>query len=217
VTTLIRVVPNEKWELILESQDVGFRLFAAQTLYAKWAHFAYPNIFKHLRFNAVGIRWATGESLSAQELLSHSEAIDRSQLEFEYLSLGMNNQAPTAEHASHHVFYVTLAAFSREPFVLGESIGGGFMDLGGSFSFSLSQLRVHAGWQEHFRRAGCDWPVGLLEEFAGEQQVLVDAWSESCVASKMTPRYRPSWMVCLNSLRTFGVCSHIRSKARPDW
>jgi hypothetical protein len=177
VTKLIRVVPNERWQLILEFEDFGFRLFRAEPLYSKlgWRHFAYPNVFKHLRFTAEAVLWASGESLSAQEMLNHSEAIERSELEFESLNLGMLNQAPTVSHASHHVFYVSLAAFSQQPFGLGESIAGGHMELGGMFSFSLPELRAHAGWQQHMRLAGCDWLLGLLEGFAGEQQVLVDA------------------------------------------
>jgi hypothetical protein len=175
VITLIRVVPNERWQLVLEFEDVGLRLFRADQLYVRWPHFAYPNVLKHFRFTAEAIWWASGESLSAQELLDRSEAIERSELEFEYLSLGMNNQAPTAAHTSHHVFYVSLAPFSHQPFVLGESIGGGHMELGGSFSFSLAELRAHSGWQDHLRRAGCDWPLVLLEKFEGEQPVLVDA------------------------------------------
>jgi hypothetical protein len=177
VPKLIRVVPNERWQLVLEFEGLGFRLFHAEPLYSDlgWTHFAYPNVFKHLRFTPDAISWASGESLSAKELLNRSEAIAVSDLEFQSLNVGMVNRAPTSSHASHHVFYVSLAAFSEQPFGLGESIGGGHMELGGMFSFSLPELRAHAGWQDHLRFAGCEWLLVLLEGFVGDQWVLVDA------------------------------------------
>ena len=174
---LLRVVPNERWQLILEFEDFGFRLFRAEPLYSElgWAHLAYPNHFKHFRFTPDAIVWAGGESLSAQELLDRSETIAASDLEFQSLNLGMVNRAPTAAHVSHHVFYVSLAAFSDQPFGLGESIGGGHAEMGGMFSFSLLELRAHPGWRDHLRFAGCGWLLGLLEGFAGDQRVIVDA------------------------------------------
>jgi hypothetical protein len=176
VAKLIRVVPNERWQLVLEFEGIGFRLLPAEPLYKSgWTHFAYPNVFKHLRFTPDAISWASGESMSAQELLNRSEPIAVSDLEFQSLDLGMDNRAPTSSHASHHVYYVTLMAFSDQPFGLGESIGGGHMELGGMFTFSLPELRAYIGWQDHIRLAGCDWLLPLLEGFDGDQRVLVDA------------------------------------------
>ena len=177
MTKLLRAVPNERWQLILEFEHLGFRLFRAEGLRSElgWTHFAYPNHFKHFQFTPDAIVWAGGESLSVQELLDRSEAISASDLEFQSLNLGMVNRAPTAAHVSHHVFFVSLAAFSDQPFGLGESIGGGHMEMGGMFSFSLLELRAHPGWQDHLRFAGCDWLLGLLEGFVGDQRVIVDA------------------------------------------
>jgi hypothetical protein len=177
VAKLIRVVPNDLWQLILEFEASGFRLLPIEPLYSKlgWKHFAYPNVVRHLRFTSEAILWASGETLSAEELLQRSDSVAKADFEYQSFHVGMVNRAPTSSHASHHVYYVSLAAFSDQPFRLGESIGGGHMELGGSFAFSLPELRVHEGWQDHIHLSGCDWLVPLLENFGGDQGVLVDA------------------------------------------
>jgi hypothetical protein len=147
VAKLIRVVPNDLWQLLLEFDGFGFRLLPIEPLYSKlgWKHFAHPNVVRHLRFTSDAIVWATSETLSAEELLQRSESVAKADFDYQSFDVGMVNRAPTSSHASHHVYYVSLAAFSNQPFRLGESIGGGLMDSGGTFTFSLRELRAHEG------------------------------------------------------------------------
>ena len=83
-----------------------------------------------------------------------------------YLLLGQRNVAPSAQHASHDVYYVALAADEpRRAFCFGQSIGGGHVEQGGEVRLALDELDDWPGdWREHLQRAGCAQLFPLFEQ-----------------------------------------------------
>jgi hypothetical protein len=64
---LRRVVPNEKWQLILDLGPDGLRLFDASIARKEkgWSQLAYPNKFKNLTYTDDLVRWGQDEELSS--------------------------------------------------------------------------------------------------------------------------------------------------------
>ncbi|MDG9927534.1 MULTISPECIES: hypothetical protein [unclassified Pseudomonas] len=56
------------------------------------------------------------------------------------LLVARRNAAPTAEHATHHLYALHLDRASTTPFVFSESIGGGHGERGGSIALGLNDL-----------------------------------------------------------------------------
>ncbi|WP_220815109.1 hypothetical protein [Pseudomonas paralcaligenes] len=93
------------------------------------------------------------------------------------LLVASRNVAPTAEHATHHLYALHLDRASATPFVFSESIGGGHGERGGSIALGLSDLERWAGdWREHVRLAGAPHLVAVVEAAlaTGSQADLVE-------------------------------------------
>ena len=179
---LIRVMPNERWQLVLQFADQGFYLFDAAIAREErgWPELAYPNKLKHLTFTEHAIAWPGGRTLDAAWLLARAQPIAGEELQRQTLTLGMRNQAPTAAHASHHVYGVSLCPFNRRPYVLEESIGGGHCERGGAIYYSLDELLQQPQWPAFFVQAGCGWAVPLIERIADETLLLDTLIKECC-------------------------------------
>ncbi|MDH0897441.1 MULTISPECIES: hypothetical protein [unclassified Pseudomonas] len=93
------------------------------------------------------------------------------------LLVARRNSAPTAQHATHHLYALHLDRASATPFVFSESIGGGHGERGGSIALGLNDLERWAGeWREHVRLAGAPQLVAMIETAlaAGSQADLVE-------------------------------------------
>ena len=180
--SLTNVIPNETWQLALEFDGQEIRLFDASIARAEkdWPELAYPHKFKHLTFDAHQVSWPGGRVLDAGYLYEKSKPIEGGALQRQVLRLGYQNQAPTPQHASHHVYGVWLCPFRDRPFELGESIGGGHADTGGSAGFNLAGLRALPDWQHHFALSDCAWAVPLVEAATDERALLNTLVKEVC-------------------------------------
>jgi hypothetical protein len=179
---LIRVVPTDDGQLALEFRPGGIRLFdfAAARLErdqagAGWPGLQYPETFKHLTFSADGVRWPGGTVLAADALFTGSRPLGEPELERQSLRVAYRNQAPTREHPSHHVYAVYVRPFAAKQFLIGESINGGHLELGGSIVLSCAELLAWPGWEQHFELSGCDWAVPLISASGTEERARVDA------------------------------------------
>ena len=179
---LIRVVPTEGSELVLEFRSGDVRLFACSTARLDrelpgpdWAALSYPETFKHLTFDADGVRWPGGQALDAGHLLAGSSPLSGPERERSQLRVAMRNQAPTPDHPTHHVYFVYLVPYGRKPFLIGESIHGGHGERGGAASLSWAELLARPGWQEHFELAGCGWAIPLLDADGSTDRDRIDA------------------------------------------
>lgn len=173
---LKRAVPNERWQLILEFDDGAFRLFEMRSVREEkgWAQLAYPQHAKRFTLAPDAISWPAGGTVDIGYLLRHSVSVAPAALEHEYLRLCYKNQAPTPEDAHHHVYEVEIGRFSSKPFRLGESIGGGHAERGGSKTCTLAELLDWPGWREHFELAGCGWAIALVEPLGLDPQLLAN-------------------------------------------
>lgn len=179
---LLRVVPTDRGHLVLEFAEQGLRVFDALIAYRTlgWEEFAYSHRIKQLAYDARTVIWPQGRALDAAYLLAHSGPIDAAALARQTLRLGFKNQAPTAMHASHHEYGVHLFPFGQRPFSVGESIGGGHAEMGGSQSFGLAQLRAWPDWKTHFELAGCALAIPVIETGSSERAVLDDLIALVC-------------------------------------
>jgi len=174
--TIRRVVPDEQGRLAIAFAEGGFRLFQARQACGRdgFSALAYPNVLKKLTYDAAAVRWEGIGALDAAFLHDASAPMSDDQLRRHELRVGYRNQAPTPSHPTHHVYGVYLYPFDPDgPFSLGESIGGGHAEMGGSQSFDLAGLRAWAGWREHFALSGCDWAIAMVQE-ADDTEVLLD-------------------------------------------
>jgi hypothetical protein len=82
----------------------------------------------------------------------------------DWLILGSVNRAPTDQHPTHHK-YIVFAYFNDPARVIGlaQSIGGGIGDMGGSLDYDLPSLLALPDWKDHFRLAGCEWAIPIIE------------------------------------------------------
>lgn len=157
------VLPNEKWELVIEFED-GHRLFTASIAREEfdWQELAYPNKLKNLLYTEQQVEWPGGHILTADYLYKKSVPLAPESLQFENLRLGYQNQAPTEKHPNHHVYCVYLYPFNDKPFSIGESIGGGHAEMGYSVNYTLAELLVLPDWKKHFELSGGAWAVPLV-------------------------------------------------------
>lgn len=180
--SLVNVIPNETYQLVLEFEGKEFRLFDASIARTEkgWPELAYPQKLKNLTFNERQVFWPGDRSLDADYLYVKSKPIEGRTLQNQVLRLSYRNQAPTAQHPSHHVYGVWLYPLRGQAFEVGESIGGGHAEMGGSSSLSLAELRAWRGWQHHFELSGCAWAVPLVDEAGDEQALLKMLIKEIC-------------------------------------
>jgi hypothetical protein len=95
-------------------------------------------------------------------------------LESQVLRLEYQNQAPTEQDQRHHVYCVYLLPFGPKPFDVGESIGGGHGERGGSFRFDLQELLAWPEWPRHFELSGAGWAVPMIEAGRHNEDALLD-------------------------------------------
>ena len=167
------VLPNEKWELVIEFED-GHRLFKASIAREEfdWQELAYPHKLKNLVYTEQQVGWPGNRILGAEYLYENSVPVALESLQFENLSLGCQNQAPTDKHPNHHVYCVYLYPFHEKPFAIGESIGGGHAEMGYSANYNLAELLALPDWKKHFELSGGAWAVPLVSN-ANEREDLL--------------------------------------------
>ncbi|HBO6968103.1 hypothetical protein [Pseudomonas asiatica] len=172
-----RVVPNENWQLIIEFEGEGHRLFPASIAREEkgFQFLAYPDKLKNLTFSPEAICWGERGSLGAGYLFQKSTPVSDEALKNQLLRVSYMNQAPTPTHSTHHVYGVYIFPFNvGEPFSLGESIGGGHGEMGGSRGFSLEGLLSYPEWKMHFELSGCAWAIGVVESYAPDVSAVLD-------------------------------------------
>lgn len=130
-------------------------------------------MLKALTHDAAAVRWAGVGELDAAFLHRESRPMTQAELEHHLLRVGYCNRAPTAQHPTHHVYGVYLCPFAPRPFCIGESIGGGHGEMGGSQSFDLAGLRAWPEWEAMFELAGCGWAVPIVRDEA-DAATLID-------------------------------------------
>jgi hypothetical protein len=180
---LLRAVPNENFEFVLEFAGGDYRLFKANTLWRErgWPQLAYPQHLKRFALTPNAIAWPEGGRIDAGTLHAESTPVDGPRLQHHLLRLSYKNQAPTSEDASHHVYGVYLAPFAAECFSIGESIGGGHGERGGGRAYTLPELLAWPGWRRHFELAGCRWAIAVVESLAAAPDQLMDTLvAEAC-------------------------------------
>ncbi|MFS0703947.1 hypothetical protein AB6N23_05425 [Cellulomonas sp. 179-A 9B4 NHS] len=179
---LVRVVPTEESSIVLELD--GGVVLVLDCLDPRlerdhpgpdWSELGYPEKRKHLTFDAGAVRWPGGKVLTTGDLVARSRPASVRELESLHLRVAYRNQAPTPQDARHHVYSVYVRPFAAQPFVLGESIGGGHGERGGQATFTLAELRAWAGWEEHCALAGCGWVVPVLSTEGADERACVDA------------------------------------------
>lgn len=180
---LIRAVPNEQSDMVLQFEGPEYRLFDTLILYREknWHQLAYPQHLKNFTLTPDAVCWHQAGTVDAAFLYRRSAPLEQARLEQQVLRLGYKNQAPTSEHNSHHVYGVYLARFSEKPFRVGESIGGGMADRGYGRDYSMQELLLWPEWKHFFELSGCAWAIPLLESLAAEPERLLDLLvSEAC-------------------------------------
>ena len=176
-----RVVPLESFNLIIEFEDGSLRQFpntrVADT--ALW-FLAFPLKLRTVDVFPSGLHWGAvsrtqlwdGQNLWEQQasldvatLMEWSDPVQIETLSQAVLNVAMRNQAPTDQDPRHHVYVVGIRPFADQDWViLGESIGGGHAERGGSVALAVDRLDSFKGWREHCALAGCGWIVPMLED-----------------------------------------------------
>lgn len=161
-----RVVPDEQWRLAIEFAGDGFRLFRAERVYGQgpFSALARPDVLKALTYDGTAVRWDGIGALDATFLHRESSPMTEAERNVHVLRVGYLNRAPTPQHPTHHVYGVYLYPFTSRPFSVGESIGGGHGEMGGSRSFDLAELRAWPEWQAQFELAGCGWAIPIVRD-----------------------------------------------------
>lgn len=187
---LVRVVPTDYGQFVLQLSDGGFRLLKGLVLTRErgWADLANPRKARQRVFSATQVTWPGGGTLGIDDLMAHTQPMTAQELGWQSVDLAQCNRAPTAEHATHHVYYVSLKPFGPEPFGLGESIHGGHGERGGMYSFDLPALLAWPQWRAHFELAGCAWAIGLVEANPEDPQALLDALIEAWCRGAEAPQ-----------------------------
>jgi len=93
----------------------------------------------------------------------------------EYTTISFKNQAPTEQDNAHHEYYFCIYPSDHEkPFMLGESIGGGHAERGGSITLSLEELLQYKDWKEHLEKSGCAWAIEVIEQYQPDIDRVID-------------------------------------------
>ncbi|SHN37831.1 hypothetical protein [Chitinophaga sp. CF418] len=98
-----------------------------------------------------------------------------SKLPNEYTAISFKNQAPTTEDKTHHEYYFYIHPLNHgKPFMLGESIGGGHAERGGSITLSLEELLQYNNWKEHLEKSDCAWAIEVIEQYQPDIERIID-------------------------------------------
>ncbi|KGD65589.1 hypothetical protein Y5S_00813 [Alcanivorax nanhaiticus] len=197
-----RVVPLEQFKLIIEFDDGSLRQFPGTRVAETPLWFlAFPTKLSACDVTPSGLQWqpvdktlmwddqnvwAQEASLDIPALLEWSACVSAEELSHGLLTVAMTNQAPTEQDSRHHVYSVGIKPFCDGAWVvLGESIGGGFAERGGSVALAVENLDSFSDWRRHCVLAGCDWMVPLLEADATDAQRkarILECYRESLAA-----------------------------------
>lgn len=175
------VLPNEKWELVIEFED-GHRIFDASIAREEfdWQELAYPHKLKNLVYTERQVEWPGNRILGAEYLYEKSVPVALESLQFENLRLDYQNQAPTDKHPNHHVYCVYLYPFHEKPFAIGESIGGGHAEMGYSVNYTLAELLALPDWKKHFELSGGAWAIPLVSQANDSVELLKHLVKDIC-------------------------------------
>ena len=171
---LLQVFPSSYYELLLVFSDHSCRLLKYKPNSAL-SFMGYPAELKALRSSAEGIEWKNGVRFTVDQLYELSAELSFEQQASVEFTIGSQNNAPTDQDERHHEYFVQVYPLNmQKPFQVGESIGGGHGERGGASALSLQQLLAWPpGWKEHFRRSGCAWAIGIVEEYADNIPVMM--------------------------------------------
>ena len=173
--SIVRVVPDEQWRLAIEFAGEGLRLFRAERVCRQgpFSALGRPDVLKALSYDDSAVRWAGVGELDAAFLHRESHPMTEAERNLHALLVGYCNRAPTPQHPTHHVYAVYLYPFTSRTFAVGESIGGGHGEMGGSRFFDLAGLRAWPEWQARFELAGCGWAVPIVRD-ANDTAAAID-------------------------------------------
>lgn len=178
------ITPIDFFELIIAFSNGEVKVFSPQKLDLndQYDFLAYPNKLRAFTFTPGTIIWFNGLSFESDFIYDNSDEIAMGLLAKKSLTIGSANQAPTKQHASHHVYSFSIFPFKLEKqFVLGESIGGGHAEMGGSVFYSLNELIESPDYATHLKLANCSWVVEMLTANGSDwQSVLNDIVVEVC-------------------------------------
>ncbi len=204
---ILIAIPNENWEIILKFDSGEYRKFSASTARKDFGYLflASPPKFKAFSFCEDRITWDEGGEVQAHYLYDNSIPVTIEDLSFQSLRISYKNQAPTEKHSEHHVYGVSIRPFhTSKPFSLGESIGGGIGDIGGSHNYSLSELLALDNWKWYFEMSGCAWAVEVIEKsqpLSALLNELVETTKHTNgMPNKLLKRTKNSWFLLLRRL-----------------
>jgi hypothetical protein len=174
--TLRKAIPIDYFEIILEFSDGRFRKFTPSHSgpTKQFTFLMFPHKLKAFRLVPQGLEWYNGVQLNFDFLMKHSTPILPADLIHKSLQLGYRNNAPTLEDSRHHEYYCHVNPFDEQnPITIGESIGGGHAERGGQRALGLAEL-FNLDWEDHFRKAGCEWAIEIIEKHNDQSDVLID-------------------------------------------
>lgn len=186
-----KFVPIDHFNLIITFEDGGLRKLPNVVLRDTEIWFlAFPMKLRSYIDLADGLKWQPSDkrlnwdgknvwdgevTLSSSDLLKIPDLISKAEVQSSLLTIGMKNQAPTEQDARHHEYFVAIRPFESDKWlVFGESIGGGFAELGGSIALSSEELIQRENWESHCVLAGCDWVVPILKSKDKRDDNIVD-------------------------------------------
>ena len=174
VDMIKKVTPTEQWELIIELSNSKYLIIKTESMYDKGYDFlAYPNQLKAFTYDDKKITWKNGKSISINEIKEFAKTTSLDEIKNKNLRINYKNQAPTKQHKSHHVYGVYLYPFKRQ-INIGESIGGGHAERGGSVTLSITELLNHKDWENHFLKSDCEWAIRIIKSSKNSEEKIFD-------------------------------------------
>jgi hypothetical protein len=181
--TIIDVVPVDYYKVYIVLSNSETRYIDSQVLGKEFSFLAFPNKLKAMTWDENQIVWKNGQKLDVAHILAKARLVGPSEIQGS-LTLAQKNQAPTGQHKTHHVYYVSINPFSGKPVVLCESIGGGHGDIGGCTpAMSYVELLQLENWERHFILSGCDWAIEVIKSDASEKEKTNRLVAEVCARS----------------------------------
>ncbi|RQP14773.1 MAG: hypothetical protein EAS52_16815 [Parapedobacter sp.] len=178
------ITPIDFFELAIAFSNGELKVFAPGKLklYDQYNFLAYPNKLRAFTFTPRTITWFNGLSFGSDFIYDNSDEIAMELLVKKSVTIGFENQAPTKQHTTHHVYSFSIYPFKLEKqFVLGESIGGGHAEMGGCAFYSLNELIETPDYATHLKLANCSWVVEILTANGSDwKSVLNDIIVEVC-------------------------------------
>jgi len=191
------ITPIDFFELVIAFSNGEVKVFSPGKLklYDQYDFLAYPNKLRAFTFTPKTITWFNGLSFGSDFIYDNSDEIAMELLVKKSLTIGSANQAPTKQHASHHVYSFSIFPFKFEKhFVLGESIGGGHAEVGGCAFYSLNELIETPDYATHLKLANCSWVVEILKANGSDwKSVLNEIIVEVCKRASDIKVINGSW------------------------